>query len=267
MLYRLSLDHPQLTTQFPAARQALQRKKQHETALKQTHDQMMTVEREIFSIEAANINKETFDAMNGAKVAMKNIHGGLSIDKVDQTMEDLREQHDIGQQIAEALTQGNGMQGIDEDELDEELAQLQQEELDEKMLKTGSVPVSDRIHSLPSAANGPGEFDIYPQRHGGRTLLLRRLYFTDSDFFSKQSKRNPKLNSKKTTKRRNYGNCRRKWQCDYPRVNSQSGRILYEHYTSEPNLHFGKLLIHLLSMPAPANLTFSLLGVFLSRLM
>jgi charged multivesicular body protein 4 len=119
---------------------------------------MMTVEREIFSIEAANINKETFDAMNGAKVAMKNIHGGLSIDKVDQTMEDLREQHDIGQQIAEALTQGNGMQGIDEDELDEELAQLQQEELDEKMLKTGTVPVSDRIHSLPSAANGPGKF-------------------------------------------------------------------------------------------------------------
>jgi len=150
-----ALARKNISTNKTAAKQALQRKKQHETALTQTHAQMMTVEREIFSIEAANINKETFDAMNGAKVAMKNIHGGLSIDKVDQTMEDLREQHDIGQQIAEALTQGNGMQGIDEDELDEELAQLQQEELDEKMLKTGSVPVSDRIHSLPSAANGP----------------------------------------------------------------------------------------------------------------
>jgi charged multivesicular body protein 4 len=142
---------------FTAARAALQRKKQHETALTQTNAQMMTVEREIFSIEAANINKETFDAMNGAKVAMKNIHGNLNIDKVDQTMEELREQHDIGEQIAQALTAGNDMQGIDMDDLDEELAQLQQEELDEKMLKTGSVPVSDRIHSLPSAANGPGK--------------------------------------------------------------------------------------------------------------
>jgi charged multivesicular body protein 4 len=119
---------------------------------------MMTVEREIFSIEAANINKETFEAMNGAKVAMKNIHGGLTIDKVDQTMEDLREQHDIGQQISEAITSGNTMQGIDEDELDEELAILQQEELDAKMLKSGSVPVSDRIHSLPNAANGTRKF-------------------------------------------------------------------------------------------------------------
>jgi len=144
-----------ISTNKNAARAALQRKKQHETALTQTNAQMMTVEREIFSIEAANINKETFDAMNGAKVAMKNIHGNLNIDKVDQTMEELREQHDIGEQIAQALTAGNDMQGIDMDDLDEELAQLQQEELDEKMLKTGSVPVSDRIHSLPSAANGP----------------------------------------------------------------------------------------------------------------
>ncbi|KAF1825704.1 Snf7-domain-containing protein [Dissoconium aciculare CBS 342.82] len=143
-----------ISTNKTAAKAALTRKKAHENALSQTHAQMMTVEREIFSIEAANINKETFEAMNGAKVAMKNIHGGLTIDKVDQTMEDLREQHDIGQQISEAITSGNTMQGIDEDELDEELAMLQQEELDAKMLKSGSVPVSDRIHSLPNAANG-----------------------------------------------------------------------------------------------------------------
>ena len=47
---------------------------------------MMTVEREIQSIETANINKETFDAMKNANAAMKVIHGGLNIDKVDATM-------------------------------------------------------------------------------------------------------------------------------------------------------------------------------------
>lgn len=40
---------------------------------------------------------------------------------------------------------------IDEDELDEELAELQQEKLDEDMLKTGSVPVGDRVGALPQA--------------------------------------------------------------------------------------------------------------------
>ncbi len=31
---------------------------------------------------------------------------------------------------------------------------MEQEQLDNKMLKTGSVPVSDEIHRLPTAANG-----------------------------------------------------------------------------------------------------------------
>ena len=47
---------------------------------------MMTVEREIASIETANINKETLDAMKNASAAMKHIHKGLTVDKVDQTM-------------------------------------------------------------------------------------------------------------------------------------------------------------------------------------
>lgn len=46
----------------------------------------MTLEREIYSIETANINKETLEAMKNASNAMKQIHGGLTIDKVDQTM-------------------------------------------------------------------------------------------------------------------------------------------------------------------------------------
>jgi Snf7 len=46
----------------------------------------MTLEREIYNIETANINKETLEAMKNASKAMKEIHGGLTIDKVDQTM-------------------------------------------------------------------------------------------------------------------------------------------------------------------------------------
>ena len=137
----------------------------------------MTLEREIYSIETANINKETLDAMSNAGKAMKQIHAGLTIDKVDNVMyvyyrrkaraalylprvllkrphrEDLREQHAIGEEISEAITSGVTTGGIDEDELDEELAELQQEKLDEDMLKTGNVPVNDKVATgrLPAA--------------------------------------------------------------------------------------------------------------------
>jgi charged multivesicular body protein 4A/B len=38
--------------------------------------------------------------------------------------------------------------------LDDELAELEQEQLDDKMLQTGAVPVSDEIHKLPAGVNG-----------------------------------------------------------------------------------------------------------------
>lgn len=44
-----------------------------------------------------------------------------------------------------------GNAAVDEDELDEELAELQQEQLDAKMINTGSVPVGDQISGLPAA--------------------------------------------------------------------------------------------------------------------
>ncbi|KAL3424657.1 snf7 family protein [Phlyctema vagabunda] len=138
-----------------AAKAALRRKKQHEHTLEQTTAQISTLEQQIYSIEAANINRETLAAMERAGEAMSQIHGKLNIDKVDETMEKLREQHALGEEIANAITSAPIGDPIDETELDDELAELEQEQLDNKMLKTGTVPVSDDIHRLPAAANGP----------------------------------------------------------------------------------------------------------------
>jgi len=64
----------------------LKRKKQHEHTLEQTSAQISTLEQQIYSIEAANINRETLAAMEKAGKAMAQIHGKLNIDKVDETM-------------------------------------------------------------------------------------------------------------------------------------------------------------------------------------
>lgn len=70
---------------------------------------------------------------------------------------DLEDQHAISDEISQALTQGPTSTAVDEDELEEELSALQQEDLDEKMLKTGTVPVADQVHGLPNAVRGECE--------------------------------------------------------------------------------------------------------------
>jgi charged multivesicular body protein 4 len=160
-----------------AARAALKRKKQHEHTLDQTTGQMATLEQHILAIEAANINRETLLAIERASKAMADIHGKLDINKVDETMyvlpmnrdmereywqifyrDKVREQHALGEEIAQAITSAPMGEAVDEAELDDELAELEQEQLDNRMLKTGTVPVSDEIQKLPAVVNGESTF-------------------------------------------------------------------------------------------------------------
>lgn len=75
--------------------------------------------------------------------------------------EQLREQHELTQEIGNAITSMPITEPIDEDELEADLAALEQENLDEKMLKTGTMPVADSLNRLPKAANGEREY-FYP---------------------------------------------------------------------------------------------------------
>lgn len=141
-------------TNKTVARNALKRKKQHETSLEQTNGQISMLEQQIYSIESANINQETLVAMKNAGQAMKQIHGKMTMEDVDVTMEQLREQHELTQEIGNAITSMPLAEPVDEDELQADLDKLEQEALDEKMLKTGTVPVADSLNSLPSGPNG-----------------------------------------------------------------------------------------------------------------
>ena len=69
-----------------AAKAALRRKKQQEHSLEQTLGQIGTLDQQINAIESANINRETLAAMERASEAMKQIHGKLTPEKVDETM-------------------------------------------------------------------------------------------------------------------------------------------------------------------------------------
>ncbi|CCE64063.1 hypothetical protein TPHA_0G02270 [Tetrapisispora phaffii CBS 4417] len=113
------------------AKNSLKKKKIYEAQLDKLENTINSLEQQLFSIESANLNLETMKAMKQGSQAMKAIHNGLNIDKVDETMDDIREQVELGDEISEAIARPlyvGGMNGImDDEDLDEELDLLQQE--------------------------------------------------------------------------------------------------------------------------------------------
>lgn len=96
----------------------------------------MTLETQVNAIESANMNLETMTAMRRGADALRNIHGSLcvirsallenknadtsfllrNIDRVDQTMDSIREQMDLTNEISDAISNPVGM-GHDIDEV------------------------------------------------------------------------------------------------------------------------------------------------------
>lgn len=148
-----ALARKNVNTNKNAAKAALKRKKGHEHSLDQTMGQIGTLEQQINAIESANINRETLAAMEKAGDAMKQIHGKLTPEKVDETMAKLQEQNALSEEIVEAMNGINIGNAIDDQDLEDELEALQQEELDQKMLETGTVP-ADTIQRMPAVASG-----------------------------------------------------------------------------------------------------------------
>lgn len=127
---------------------ALRRKKLYEGNLEKLQAQVNTIEQQLHTIESANLNFETMKVMESGSKAMKTIHRGMDIDKVDKVMDDIMEQQQLADEIGEAVARPMG-ETVDEDELQEELKQLEQEDLDERILRVEKTPIT-----LPNVSNG-----------------------------------------------------------------------------------------------------------------
>jgi charged multivesicular body protein 4 len=62
----------------------------------------------------------------------------------------ISEQNALSDEIVNAITSNTIGEQVDDAALDAELAELQQEQLDEQMLSAGNVPVADAVHKMPS---------------------------------------------------------------------------------------------------------------------
>ena len=95
---------------------ALRRKKTYEQQLEQLAGTRLTLEAQANAIESANMNAETMLAMKRGAGALKDIHKQLNIDKVDATMDEIREEMERTKEIAEAISNPMNV-GMDLDEV------------------------------------------------------------------------------------------------------------------------------------------------------
>ncbi|CAN8105931.1 unnamed protein product [Discula destructiva] len=144
-----------------SAGNALKREKIHQHTLGQTQAQIGTLESQILAIEDATINSATLEVIENATKSMKQTTNHLTIEKVEKITDDVNEQNQLSQEIANAIAGIQVGDPVDEDELDAELEALQEEndkvieqELTNKMLNTGNVPVSDQIQRVPAVPTG-----------------------------------------------------------------------------------------------------------------
>ncbi|CAI2343709.1 unnamed protein product [Caenorhabditis sp. 36 PRJEB53466] len=134
------------------ALQALNRKRQFEKQLNHIDGVLNTIEFQREALENASTNAEVLNVMGQASKALKTAHNNMDIDQVHDLMEDIAEQQEVANEIAEAISNPVGFHtGVDEDDLMAELEALEQEELDKQLLDANPAPIAN-LPDAPSIA-------------------------------------------------------------------------------------------------------------------
>jgi len=136
-----------------AALMCLKRKKTYEVQMDKIAGARMTIEQQVMTLEGANVSLEAMNAMKMGAASMKSIHNDINIDNVDETMDEIREQMDIANEINDAISQPLGGEVFDDDDLLAQLDELEQENLDATLLGLeGSKTQVPQLPNTPTRA-------------------------------------------------------------------------------------------------------------------
>eukprot|EP01004_Peranema_trichophorum_P006933 NODE_5730_length_976_cov_44.944900_g5149_i0.p1 GENE.NODE_5730_length_976_cov_44.944900_g5149_i0~~NODE_5730_length_976_cov_44.944900_g5149_i0.p1 ORF type:complete len:217 (-),score=54.32 NODE_5730_length_976_cov_44.944900_g5149_i0:260-910(-) len=129
----------------------LKRKKQFEDQLTKIQAQRSNIEQMQLKLEEVAMNMESLQAQRQGAQAIRNLYGRMTPERIDKEMDDVRNVMESATEISEAISQPLGTDLIDEDELEAELAELEQEELDKELLAL------DHKTTVPTNPIGPAK--------------------------------------------------------------------------------------------------------------
>jgi len=121
---------------------ALKKKKTYESQLDKLAAARLTLEQQLMAIEGSHVTLQTMNAMRMGANTMRQMHGEMTVDRVENTMDDIRDQMDIAAEISDAIGTPLGNEVLDDGDLERELAELEQENLDQALLDLQAPPVS-----------------------------------------------------------------------------------------------------------------------------
>lgn len=134
------------------ALKALKEKKVHEKNLEQIEGILNTIHHQKSSLENAALHAEVLGVMTKTSAALKTTHKGMDVDKVHDLMEEIAEQQEVSNEITQAISNPIGLQtDVDDEDLMKELEEMEEAELNEKLLDVGPVPVENVADRLPEA--------------------------------------------------------------------------------------------------------------------
>ncbi|XP_053201998.1 charged multivesicular body protein 4c-like [Panonychus citri] len=140
---------------------ALKRKKRIEKQLETVEGTLTTLENQKDALENVNTNVEVLKNMGMAAKALKTVHSNMDTDKVEDLMDEVREQQQIAEEIVHVITDHSGYgQQIDEDDLLKELAEMEQEELDRQLLDAGGLPVAPQTDPRGATSSSSKSKDL-----------------------------------------------------------------------------------------------------------
>ena len=119
---------------------AMKKKKLYEKEMEKISNVKLTLETQQMNLESATHNAETFKAMHNGTSAMKKIRKTVGIDRVDDMMDDMREEMEATDEIGNAFAQPLDPLMENDDELLAELDQLEMEDLQELDSRLPSAP-------------------------------------------------------------------------------------------------------------------------------
>uniref|UniRef100_A0A0G4I9H6 Uncharacterized protein n=1 Tax=Chromera velia CCMP2878 TaxID=1169474 RepID=A0A0G4I9H6_9ALVE len=127
---------------------ALKRKQMFTAQMEQVNNQRLTLEQQVMTLESSQSQAAAVGALKVGVQAQKVMGQTLNIDKIDELMDDIQEQKDLQNEIDEVFKQQANVVGDDEDLL-AELAELEGQQLDDRLLEASGVP-----SSVPTGAEG-----------------------------------------------------------------------------------------------------------------
>ncbi|ORY98591.1 Snf7 family [Syncephalastrum racemosum] len=126
---------------------ALRKKKYQEQLLEKTDQQLLNLEELTQSVEYALVEKQVLDGLKSGNAVLKEIHKETSVEAVEKLMDDTADAIAYQNEVDELLS--GQVSSEDEEEIERELAALQQQELEAELPSVPAERLPETEQKLP----------------------------------------------------------------------------------------------------------------------